>query len=154
MHGPGDIELLVPGRNCWRVGRARRLAFLVDGESYFSAARAAMAAARRTVFILGWDFDSRIRLVPSAADGYPEELGEFLRALVRERHALHVYVLSWDFAMAFALDREWMPLYKLGWREEPAPRLHFRLDARHPTGSSHHQKVVVVDDAGEFSGRL
>jgi phosphatidylserine/phosphatidylglycerophosphate/cardiolipin synthase-like enzyme/uncharacterized membrane protein YdjX (TVP38/TMEM64 family) len=148
------MSLLVAGENCWRVGRARRLAFLVDGESYFAVLRSALAAARRTIFILGWDFDSRVRLVPSAADGYPEELGAFLRALAHERRQLHVYVLSWDFAMAFALDREWMPLYKLGWREEPAPRLHFRLDGRHPTGSSHHQKVVVVDDAVAFCGGL
>jgi len=154
MHGPGRVKLLIPGRNCWRAGRARRFAFLVDGESYFAAVRAAMAAARRTIFILGWDFDSRIRLAPRAEDGYPEELGAFLRALVRERRQLHVYVLSWDFAMAFALDREWRPLYKLGWREQPAPRLYFRLDARHPTGSSHHQKVVVVDDAVAFCGGL
>jgi phosphatidylserine/phosphatidylglycerophosphate/cardiolipin synthase-like enzyme/uncharacterized membrane protein YdjX (TVP38/TMEM64 family) len=148
------MSLLVPGRNCWRIGRARRLAFLVDGDSYFAAARAALTAARRTIFILGWDFDSRIRLVPRAADGYPEALGALLRALVHERRELSVYVLSWDFAMAFALDREWIPLYKLGWREQPAPRLHFRLDARHPLGSSHHQKVVVVDDAVAFCGGL
>src|SRR4051812_43490124 len=126
------MDLLVPGRNCWRVGRAHRLAFLIDGEAYFAAVRAAMAAARRTIFILGWDFDSRIRLVPKAHDGYPEAIGEFLQALTKERPQLHVYVLSWDFAMAFALDREWIPLYKLGWRERPAPRISFRLDARHP----------------------
>jgi phosphatidylserine/phosphatidylglycerophosphate/cardiolipin synthase-like enzyme/uncharacterized membrane protein YdjX (TVP38/TMEM64 family) len=148
------VSLLVPGRNCWRLGRARRLAVLVDGAAYFAAVREAMAAAQRSIFILGWDFDSRVRLVPRAADGYPEEVGEFLSALVKERRALHVYVLSWDFAMAFALDREWMPLYKLGWREQPAPRLSFRLDARHPRGSSHHQKVVVVDDAVAFCGGL
>jgi len=148
------VKLLVPGRNCWRIGRARRLTFLIDGQSYFAAVRNAMAAARRTIFILGWDFDSRIRLVPKAADGYPEELGPFLRALVQERRELQVHVLSWDFVMAFALDRQWIPLYKLGWREQPAPRLHFRLDARHPSGSSHHQKVVVIDDAVGFCGGL
>jgi phosphatidylserine/phosphatidylglycerophosphate/cardiolipin synthase-like enzyme/uncharacterized membrane protein YdjX (TVP38/TMEM64 family) len=148
------VSLLVPGRNCWRVGRARRLALLVDGAAYFAAAREAMAQAQRTIFILGWDFDSRVRLVPDAGDGYPVAIGEFLRALAKERRGLHVYVLSWDFAMAFALDREWIPLYKLGWREEPAPRVSFRLDARHPLGSSHHQKVVVVDDAVAFCGGL
>jgi phosphatidylserine/phosphatidylglycerophosphate/cardiolipin synthase-like enzyme/uncharacterized membrane protein YdjX (TVP38/TMEM64 family) len=116
--------------------------------------RAAIARAKRSVFILGWDFDSRIRLVPRADDGYPEELGEFLKEVVRRSPELRMYVLSWDFAMVFALDREWVPLYKLGWRTHPAPRLSFHLDGRHPPGGSHHQKVVVVDDAVAFVGGL
>lgn len=148
-------RLLIPGRNCWRIERARRLAFLVDGAAYFAAFRAAVAHAQRSVFILGWDFDSRIRLVPEGArDGYPEELGEFLKELVKRRRGLRVYILSWDFAMVYALGREWIPLYKLGWREHPSPRISFRLDDRHPPSGSHHQKVVVVDDAVAFVGGL
>jgi len=116
--------------------------------------RAAISRAKHSVFILGWDFDSRIRLVPGVQDGYPEELGEFLKEVVRRTPELRMYVLSWDFAMVFALDREWVPLYKLGWRSEPTPRLEFRLDDRHPPGGSHHQKVVVVDDAVAFVGGL
>lgn len=148
------MALLAPGRNCWRIEHAHRLAFLVDGAAYFAAARAAMAAARRTIFILGWDFDSRVRLAPEAKDGLPEALGDFLAALVRRRRELHIYVLTWDFAMAFALDREWVPLYKLGWKEQPAPRLNLRYDDRHPPGGCHHQKVLVVDDAVAFVGGL
>jgi phosphatidylserine/phosphatidylglycerophosphate/cardiolipin synthase-like enzyme len=56
--------------------------------------------------------------------------------------------------MVFAGDREWIPLYKLGWRTQPRPRLHFRLDGLHPPSGSHHQKVVVVDDAVAFVGGL
>jgi len=147
--------LLAAGRNCWRIERAERLAFFVDAAPYFSAVRAAIRQAKRSVFILGWDIDSRVRLVPQGAnDGYPEELGAFLREVVRRERALRMYVLSWDFAMAFALDREWVPLYKLGLRTGPRPRLHFRLDDRHPVSGSHHQKVVVVDDRVAFVGGL
>ncbi|HEX2197104.1 MAG TPA: hypothetical protein VHG88_00575, partial [Burkholderiales bacterium] len=146
--------MLVPGRNCWRIERAQRLGFLIDGAAYFAAVRAAIARARHSVFILGWDFDSRVRLVAQPDDGYPAELGEFLKEVLRRSSALRIYVLSWDFAMAFALDREWVPLYKLGWRTHPAPRLSFRLDDRHPPGGSHHQKVVVVDGAVAFVGGL
>jgi phosphatidylserine/phosphatidylglycerophosphate/cardiolipin synthase-like enzyme/uncharacterized membrane protein YdjX (TVP38/TMEM64 family) len=147
--------LLAPGRNCWRIERAHRLAFLVDAAAYFAAVRSAIAQAERSVFILGWDFDSRIRLVPPGADdGYPEELGEFLKEVVRRRRELRMYILSWDFAMLFQLDREWVPLYKLGWKTHPRPRLRFRLDDRHPPSGSHHQKVVVVDDAVAFVGGL
>ena len=146
--------MLTPGRNCWRIERAHRLAFLIDGAAYFAAARAAIMRAQRCVFLLGWDFDSRVPLVPQAEDGYPLELGEFLKEVVCRRRELQVYILSWDFAMLFALDREWVPLYKLGWRTQPAPRLHFRLDDRHPPSGSHHQKVLVVDDAVAFVGGL
>ena len=147
--------MLIPGRNCWRVEHSDRFAFLVDAADYFAAVRAAIARARRTVFILGWDIDTSIRLVPQGAnDGYPEELGEFLKEVVRRNRRLHMYVLSSDFAMVFGGDREWFPLYKLGWREGPRPRLHFKLDARHPPSGSHHQKVVVVDDAVAFVGGL
>ena len=149
------MNLLAPGRNCWRIERAHRLAFFVDAASYFAAVRSAIAQARRSVFILAWDFDSRIRLVPQGAnDGYPEELGEFLKAVVRRHRHLHMYVLSWDFVMMFARDREWVPLYKLGWKTHPHPRLAFRLDDKHPVSGSHHQKVVVVDDTVAFVGGL
>jgi phosphatidylserine/phosphatidylglycerophosphate/cardiolipin synthase-like enzyme/uncharacterized membrane protein YdjX (TVP38/TMEM64 family) len=141
--------LLSPGRNCWRVEHASRVAFLVDGEAYFGAVRSALAQARRSIFILGWDIDSRMRLVPDGAnDGLPEPLGDFLNAIVSSRHRLRAYVLSWDFAMLYALEREWLPIYKLDWRTHR--RLSFRLDDRHPTGASHHQKVVVVDDEIAF----
>jgi phosphatidylserine/phosphatidylglycerophosphate/cardiolipin synthase-like enzyme/uncharacterized membrane protein YdjX (TVP38/TMEM64 family) len=141
--------LLAVGRNCWRIERAARIAFLVDGEAYFSAVRAALARARRSIFILGWDIDSRMKLVPDGAhDGLPELLGDFLNAIVARERDLHGYVLSWDFAMLYAMEREWLPIYKLDWRTHR--RLEFRLDDRHPVGASHHQKVIVVDDAVAF----
>jgi len=147
--GRDDAPLLVPGRNCWRIERAERLAFLVDGEEYFGAVRSALAKARRSIFILGWDIDSRMRLVPDGAnDGLPEPLGEFLNALVARRRELQGYVLSWDFAMLYAMEREWLPIYKLDWRTHR--RLTFRLDDKHPVGASHHQKVIVIDDAVAF----
>ena len=146
---PTDAPILQPGRNCWRIEQARKLAFLVDGEEYFRAVREAVREAQRSIFILGWDIDSRQRLVPDGAnDGWPEQLGDFLNALVSKRRGLRAYVLSWDFAMLYLLEREWMPLYKLDWRTHR--RLSFRLDANHPTGGSHHQKFVVVDDSVAF----
>jgi phosphatidylserine/phosphatidylglycerophosphate/cardiolipin synthase-like enzyme/uncharacterized membrane protein YdjX (TVP38/TMEM64 family) len=145
--------LLLPGRNCWRIERAHRFSLLVDADAYFRAVRAAVRAARHSIFILSWDIDSRTRLVPEGAnDGYPEPLGDFLHEVVASRPDLHAYVLSWDFAMLYALEREWLPVYKLDWRTHR--RLTFRMDGRHPIGASQHQKVVVVDDAVAFVGGL
>lgn len=150
--GPGPAgPLLRPGDTCWRIEQTHRLSVLVDAQPYFTALREALREARRSVFILGWDIDSRTRLVPEGAnDGLPEPLGDFLHEIVARRRGLRVYVLSWDFAMIYALEREWMPVYKLGWRTHR--RLTFRLDGRHPPGGSHHQKVVVIDDALAFVG--
>ena len=145
-------SLFVPGRNCWRVERADKVAFLVDGEEYFGAVRAALARARHSFYILGWDTDSRMRLTPKGAqDGFPEPLADFLNAVVRSRR-VRGYVLSWDFAMLYTLEREWFPIFKLDWRTHR--RLQFRLDDHIPAGASHHQKIVVIDDAVAFSGGL
>jgi phosphatidylserine/phosphatidylglycerophosphate/cardiolipin synthase-like enzyme/uncharacterized membrane protein YdjX (TVP38/TMEM64 family) len=143
--------MLQPGRNCWRIEHADRLSFLVDGSAYFRAVREAIVQARHSIFILGWDIDSRMLLVPEGAgDGYPEPLGDFLNAVVARHKGLQACVLAWDFAMLYALEREWLPVYKLDWRTHR--RLRFRLDAHHPVAASHHQKVVVVDDCVAFVG--
>jgi phospholipase D1/2 len=148
---PADTRILQPGRNCWRIEHADRIAFLVDGAAYFHALRRAAVRARHSIFILGWDIDSRLRLVPEGAeDGLPEPLGDFLNALARRVRGLNIYVLNWDFAMLYALDREPLPSYKLGWRTHR--RVRFQLDGAHPVGASHHQKVVVIDDRLAFAG--
>ena len=149
----GAVRLLRPGRNCWRVDQARRFAMLVDAADYFQCVREAIAGARHSVFILSWDIDSRMRLMPGGAnDGFPEPLGEFLRAVVAERPSLQIYLLSWDFSMLYALEREWLPVFKLGWNTHR--RINFMLDAHHPLIGSHHQKVIVVDDSLAFVGGL
>lgn len=149
---PG-IGLLKPGRNCWRIERAARFAMLVDADAYFRAVRTALVNAQHSVFILSWDIDSRVWLVPEGArDGYPDALGDLLHVITAARPALRVYVLNWDFAVLYALEREWLPAYKLGWRTHK--RLEFHMDSRHPIGGSHHQKVVVVDDCIAFVGGL
>jgi phospholipase D1/2 len=146
-------RLLTEGSNCWRLTRAQRAAFLIDGAAYFAAFAEAAEQAQESIFIVGWDVDSRVRLLPDDRDPpLPVELGPFLKALVSRRRRLHVYVLNWDFAVVFALEREPLPMSKLGWW--PHRRVHFRLDGEHPVGASHHQKIVVVDDAIAFVGGI
>ena len=147
-------DVFRPGHNCWRVERAGRIAFLVDGEAYFRAFHAAVGLAQRSILIVGWDIDSRTRLVQNDAlpDDTPVTLFDCLAAAVRRHPQLHAYVLDWDCATLYALGREWLPIFKMNWR---APRrLHFHLDDHHPFGSSQHQKIVVIDDAVAFVGGL
>ena len=151
--GPATAPLLVPSRNCWRLERAARFSFLIDGDAYYRALRDVFARARHSIFIVAWDIDSRTVLVPDGAgDELPEKLGDFLDALVRRQKSLRIYALGWDFAMLYAFEREWLPVYKLDWRTHR--RFSFRLDASHPVYASHHQKVIVVDDAVAFVGGL
>lgn len=142
-----------PGRNCWRVEHADRAAFLIDGECYFRAFREAVRQAQHAVFILGWDVDTRVRLVRHGLqDNLPDGLANFLDALVRQKPTLHVYLLNWDYAWIYAFEREWLPHVKLGWSTHP--RLRFRLDNHLPLEASHHQKVVVIDDRIAFTGGM
>ena len=149
------VKVLQVGVNAWRIERATRAAVLVDGAAYFGAVREALCHAQRSVFIMGWDFHSRMRLVGEAGDAdddYPVELAPFLTSLVNERPELHVHLLLWDFAMLYAGEREWLPKWRLDWATPD--RFHFCLDSALPIGASQHQKLVVIDDAVAFSGGL
>jgi phospholipase D1/2 len=155
LHHPfhDAAPLAVEGVNCWRRPQARRAAMLVDGDACFSAFVQAMRVARRSIYIAGWDIHSRARLVREEdAGGLPVELGRMLSALTARRRGLRVHVLSWDYAMIYALEREPLPLLNMGWRTHG--RVRFHLDGMHPLGACHHQKLLIVDDAVAFCGGL
>ena len=147
--------MLERGRTCWRICHAERAAVLVDGAAYFGALRRALTEARRSVFMVGWDIDSRVELLGpdrDPADDTPVELGEFLVDLVGRRPDLRVHLLLWDYSVIYALDREPLPAINLDWTTPP--RIRVCLDDVLPLGASHHQKLVVIDDAIAFCGGL
>jgi phosphatidylserine/phosphatidylglycerophosphate/cardiolipin synthase-like enzyme/uncharacterized membrane protein YdjX (TVP38/TMEM64 family) len=146
-------SILVPGENCWRVEKADKASFLIDGEAYFQAFREAVKLARKTVFISGWDIDSRLALLrQDPDDGYPVKLREFLNAIAGSGNQPKIYILIWDFAMLVGLDREWFPIYRLDWKTHD--NIHVAMDDLHPVGASQHQKIVVIDDSLAFVGGL
>src|SRR4051812_9926386 len=71
--------LFTPGANCCAVARSERVGLLVDGAAYFAAFRDAAESAERSIFIVGWDFDSGVLLDPTSDN--PVKLGEFLNGL-------------------------------------------------------------------------
>lgn len=147
-----DKALLKPGHNCWQTVHADRVALLIDGENYFGAFHQALQKARHSVYILAWDIDSRMRLIrkQDKPSDWPEELGLFISEVLKRNPDLNIYILNWDWAMVYTMEREWLPMYKPAWKSQS--RLHFKLDGVCPLGASQHQKVVVIDDEIAFSG--
>ena len=147
--------ILRPNRNVWRIEPAARAAVLIDGAAFFRAVRQAFLNARHSIFVLGWDIDSRTRLVGEtnqADDGFPPTLAEFLTELVRRRPELRVNLLLWDYSVLYATERELFPRLSLQWRTPE--QISLCLDNIVPFGCSQHQKIIVVDNALAFSGGL
>lgn len=148
-----DEPLLKPGRNCWRIEHVDRFALIVDAADYFVAAKEAILAARHSVYLIGWDFDTRMTFEPEekTLEG-PNKLGPFLRWLDKHRPEVEVHVLKWDVGALMAIGRGTTPLAILDWMT--SRRIHFKLDGAHPTSAAHHQKIVVIDDKLAFCGGI
>lgn len=147
------------GRNVWRQAHANRVSFLIDADAFFRAFAEAAVQAERELIIVGWDTDSRTQIPWPAGFSIPGvpfkkkiALGDFLTALVENKPDLRIYVLSWDFAFIYLLEREALPGVKFS--ALGTDRIRFVLDKEHPFWASHHQKIVVVDDRVAFTGGL
>ncbi|CTQ32439.1 phospholipase D-like domain-containing protein [Jannaschia rubra] len=150
--------LLRPGETCWRIERADRLALIVDAADYFLHLRTALIGAEQAIYLIGWDFDLRIEMVPgqgdadgNAPDGWPNRLGDFLEAVVDRRPDVQLHILKWDGAMLAEIATQAWETLSL---KMASKRIHFALDSHHPAGACHHQKIVVVDDRLAFCGGI
>lgn len=145
--------ILQAGRNCWRLERAHRFFMVQDAADYFRIVRRALLAARRTVFILGWDMTAGIDLDPKASPSkVPTRFDALLKYVVGRQRHLRCYILTWDYGLLFTLERDPFSRFRFGWAMPQ--RVRFEFDDRHPLGASHHQKIVVVDDSLAFCGGI
>jgi phosphatidylserine/phosphatidylglycerophosphate/cardiolipin synthase-like enzyme len=143
-------KVLRPGDTCWRISRATQAAVLVDGADYFNALAQSLQQARRSILILGWDFDSRIRLQPDIPNS--PTLGELLRGLVEQHSQLEIRILIWSAAVIHAPSETTQLLFGADWDKHE--RISVKLDTFHPIYAAHHQKVVVIDDSVAFAGGM
>lgn len=135
----------------WRVGQADRVGLVVDGENWFPAFADLLSQARQQAIILCWDVDSRVAMYrPCDADRAPCHLTAVLQRALTNNPALEVHLLPWDFAMIYAFEREWLPLFNRPLAGHP--RLHVTFDGEHPLGASQHQKLLVIDDRAALVG--
>jgi phosphatidylserine/phosphatidylglycerophosphate/cardiolipin synthase-like enzyme len=143
------------GKVAWRVHDDVRAGLLIDAQDYYRAFYAAARRARRSILILGWQFDSDAQLLRGqdmvpGADPRSYELLTVLDRLCRERPELEVKMLAWDHSLFFTLERE--VLQKVVFDLSTVDRLQFRTDGTVPLGGSHHQKVAIIDGQVAFMG--
>lgn len=143
MGVPTD-PIAVEGENCWRIAHADKATLVVDAEDYFRLASQMMGMAKRRIIMIGWDFDTRIRLIAKGEDDKTPTLGEFILRLARDTPQLDIRILRWDFGAFRSLKRGSMLFDMMRWRMQA--NITMRYDGAHPAGCSHHQKILIVDD--------
>ncbi|HSO38976.1 MAG TPA: phospholipase D-like domain-containing protein [Labilithrix sp.] len=149
------MDRILTGKTTWRRHEQADAALLIDVQDYYRAFYQAVSRAKRSVLILGWQFDSDVQLLrgddlPPGADPKACELLPLLDRLCRERPELEVKMLAWDHSLFFALERE--VLQKVVFDMATVDRFTFKTDGTVPWGGSHHQKVAVIDGQIAFMG--
>ena len=145
--------------SAWRFVRASRAHVLIDAADYFAAMQQAMLAARQRIHLIGWDFDTRVRLGPGrrwwnriSRTKWPARLGPFVVWLVKRTPGLEIRVLKWNFGALKFIFRGSMIVDLVRWYFTSG--IAFKFDSAHPLGCSHHQKIVVIDDRFAVSGGI
>lgn len=134
---------------------ASHASVLIDYGNYYHALHSSILKARKSIFILGWDIDSRIELVRGVdAEGLkaPTNLYDLLVWKCRKDPHVQVYMNRWDFSMFFADRRELFLGQK--WRKTGLNNIHFIMDGKTTLWGCHHQKVVVIDDEVAYCGGM
>lgn len=143
----------------WRYAHAERASVIIDAADYFLFMQEAMLKARKRIFLIGWDFDTRIHLTHGRRwwqrpfrKEHPSRLGSFIGWLVRHRSGLEVRILKWSASIVQFLTRGTMFWDVLRWARHK--RIDFKFDRAHPVGCSHHQKIAVLDNRLAICGGI
>lgn len=142
-----------PGRNCWRVEPADRVALFIDNDEAFDALKPLLLAARKSIWILAWVFDPLTRLDPdrvkkSRDPTHADRIGLILRRQAALNPGLDVRVLTWDMPFPIAASQLFGP--HRGAAFFAGSRVKYRLDATLPASACHHQKAVIIDGVTAF----
>ena len=150
---PSSEPLLEPGRNCWRVENAGRASLIVDAADYYRLAFEAILEAKSQILLIGWDVDTRVRLIDGKhPSGAPTGLGPLLTWLAKRRPELSIHILCWDEGLLHLPGRGTTLLRMIRWSF--SRRVNLKWDSQHPLEGSHHQKILVIDDRIAFCGGI
>ncbi|MGZ9097630.1 MAG: VTT domain-containing protein [Micavibrio sp.] len=150
-----ENNLLKIGSNCWRADTATHAAMLIDCANYYRALHSAICKAEHSIFVLGWDIDSRIELLRGEEAKHsecPSIFFDLIQWKARQNPDLVVYLNRWEFSMFFATQREGLSTIK--WRMFSPANVHYSFDALLPVSACHHQKVIIIDDEIAFCGGM
>ncbi|OBG31239.1 phospholipase D-like domain-containing protein [Mycobacterium sp. E3198] len=148
--------MLITGETCWRVDCADQLGVIVDAADYFRHVKSAMLRAKHRIMLVGWDFDTRTTFEPEGKKlAGPNQLGAFLYWLLWRRPELEIHVLKSNLRLLPMFDGIWYGITPVSVVNRlSSKRLRLAIDGARPTGSVHHQKLVVVDDVVAFCGGI
>ncbi len=150
-----DPSLFTEGRNCWRATAASCATVVVDCANYYRDLYQSICRARHSIFVLGWDIDSRIELLRGddvRGRRYPTNFFDLIQAKAAENPQLMIYLNRWNYSLLFAQERESFSEFR--WRSRSPENIHFCLDSAIPNGGCHHQKVIVIDDEVAYCGGM
>ncbi|ANL37929.1 phospholipase [Rhizobium phaseoli] len=129
-------------------GYAEKVAFLINGNQYFAELARTLRQARRSVWIVGWDFNPDIRMEPEKSD---ETLADLLHALAAANPALEIRILIWALGPIYS-DKSLQVLRKKNFPRNA--RIDLRFDLQSTVRGCHHEKLVCIDDAVAFIGGM
>ncbi len=135
--------------------RAEKAAFISECRTYYRSIYEAIQNAQRSVFIIGWDIDSRIELLRGDDRPDPEKSYSLLNVIAekaRDNPDMQFYLNKWDPAIIYAREREAFSRFK--WHSFTPDNVHMCLDGVIASGGSHHQKIIVIDDRIAFCGGM
>lgn len=143
--------LLESGPAFWRTAKADRFTPIMENNAYFDALASALSKAKRSVIVLGWQFDPRTRLDPEAPNDIRRyEIGDQLKRLVESHPEIEVRLLIWKSPILIAASQGFYPHKAL--RLFNKRMVELRLEGVGMLGACHHQKVVLIDDKIAFCG--
>lgn len=129
---------------------------IVDAADYFRHVKAAMLRAKHRIMLVGWDFDTRTTFERGGKKlAGPNQLGAFLYWLLWRRPGLEIHVLKSNLRLLPVFDGIWYGITPVSVVNRlSSKRLRLAIDGARPTGSVHHQKLVIVDDVVAFCGGI
>ncbi|ANM14657.1 MULTISPECIES: phospholipase D-like domain-containing protein [unclassified Rhizobium] len=129
-------------------GSAEKAAFLINGNRYFAEVSRTLRQARRTIWIVGWDFNPDIPLEPEKSD---ETLADLLHELTAANPELEIRILIWALGPVYS-EKSLQVLRKKNFPRNA--RIDLRFDLQGAVRGCHHQKLVCIDDAVGFIGGI
>jgi phospholipase D1/2 len=150
-----QLSLFKTAHNCWKVEKASHASMLVDCANYYRALHESIRKARHSIFVLGWDIDSRIELLRGAEaerSPCPNTFFDLIQWKAQQSPEVMIYLNRWDYSVFMAADRENFSTSK--WKSHSSKNVFFLLDDQLPLGASHHQKIAVIDDEVAFCGGM